>query len=239
MFLDKLRRDSQCGYLLFCGTHFALKSSETYNLTLEKSRLLGNHRHPSVKPLWSISIIRGHLPLTRVKPPFTVLRTTVVPFYTYPNFSTYFVIYILHPKILWSTISHQAPPTRNVHFTWVHKTFQTIYGSLPSPPQSHPSQCTLIILASSLTSIVLWPTNNTQTSAIYKLTVGLPHRPLFYVTHYAFKFSKRYNLIVGASHLLGKPCHPIFYPRVGGFTKYPILSHCFMCRPPSYFFPNM
>jgi hypothetical protein len=34
-------------------------------------------------------------------------------------------------------------------------------------------------------------------------------------------------LTVGASRLLGRPCHPILDPRVDGFTKSPILSHCF------------
>jgi hypothetical protein len=47
-----------------------------------------------------------------------------------------------------------------------------------------------------------------QTSAIYKLTVGLPHHPLFRVTHFALKSSETYNLTVGASRLLGNPCHP-------------------------------
>jgi hypothetical protein len=42
---------------LFRGTHFALKSSETYNLTLGKSRLLGNHCHPSLKPVRPLSIL--------------------------------------------------------------------------------------------------------------------------------------------------------------------------------------
>jgi hypothetical protein len=42
---------------LFRGTHFALKSYETYNLTLGKSRLLGNHFHPSLKLVRLLSIL--------------------------------------------------------------------------------------------------------------------------------------------------------------------------------------
>jgi hypothetical protein len=64
-------------------------------------------------------------------------------------------------------------------------------------------------------------------STIYKLTTGFRHRPLFHVTDYAFKCFERYNLTVGASRLLGRPCQPILDPRVDGFTKSPILSHCF------------
>ena len=67
----------------------------------------------------------------------------------------------------------------------------------------------------------------TRTSAIYKLIVGIWHRPLFCVIDYAFKCYERYNLTVGASRLLGRPCHHILDPRVGGFTKYPIPRHCF------------
>jgi hypothetical protein len=59
------------------------------------------------------------------------------------------------------------------------------------------------------TSIVFLPKNNTQTSAIYKLTVGLPHHPLFYVTHFSLKSYEPYNLTVGASRLLGNPCQLI------------------------------
>jgi hypothetical protein len=49
-------------------------------------------------------------------------------------------------------------------------------------------------------------------SAIYKSTCGLLHHPLFYVTHYALKSSDQYNFTIGASRLLGNPCHPILNP---------------------------
>ena len=48
-----------------------------------------------------------------------------------------------------------------------------------------------------------------QTSTIYKLIVGLPHHPLFRVTHFSLKSYDTYNLTVGASRLLENPCHPI------------------------------
>jgi hypothetical protein len=64
-------------------------------------------------------------------------------------------------------------------------------------------------------------------SAIYKLTTGFRHRPLFRVTDYAFKCSERYNLNVGASRLLERPCQPVLDPPVVGFTKCPILGNCF------------
>jgi len=52
-------------------------------------------------------------------------------------------------------------------------------------------------------------------------------RPLFHVRNYAFKCFEQYNLTVGTSHLLGRPCDTILDPPVHGFTKYPILSHYF------------
>jgi hypothetical protein len=64
-------------------------------------------------------------------------------------------------------------------------------------------------------------------SAIYKVTTGFRHRPLFRVTDYALKCSERYNLNVGASRLLERPCQPVLDPPVAGFTKCPILGNCF------------
>jgi hypothetical protein len=58
-------------------------------------------------------------------------------------------------------------------------------------------------------SIVLRPTNNTRSSAIYKLTVELRHHALFRVTHFAVKSSETYNLTVGPSRLLSITCDPI------------------------------
>jgi hypothetical protein len=42
---------------LFHVTHFSLKSSKTYNLTLGKSGLLGNHCNPSLKHVQPLSIL--------------------------------------------------------------------------------------------------------------------------------------------------------------------------------------
>ena len=62
------------------------------------------------------------------------------------------------------------------------------------------------------TSIVLWPTNNTLASVICKFISGIPHHPLFCVTHFSLECSNIYNLTVGALCLLGNPCHPILKP---------------------------
>jgi hypothetical protein len=45
-------------HALFRGTHFALKTSETYNLTVGSSRLLWNYCHPILKPVCPLSILR-------------------------------------------------------------------------------------------------------------------------------------------------------------------------------------
>ena len=62
--------------------------------------------------------------------------------------------------------------------------------------------------AQNCASIVLCPTNNTQSSAIYKLTAGLSHHALFRVTHFSLKSSETYNLTFGKSRLLGNHRHP-------------------------------
>jgi hypothetical protein len=64
-------------------------------------------------------------------------------------------------------------------------------------------------------------------SAIYKLTTGFRHHPLFHVTNYAFKCFKRYNLNIGASRILERPCHLVLDSPIVGFTKFPILGYCF------------
>jgi len=51
-----------------------------------------------------------------------------------------------------------------------------------------------------------------HTSAIYKLTAGLPHHPFFRGWHFALKISETYNLTLGKSHLLGNHCHPSLNP---------------------------
>jgi hypothetical protein len=62
------------------------------------------------------------------------------------------------------------------------------------------------------TSIVLWPANNTQTSAIYKFTSAHPHHTLFHDTQFAHEIFETYNLTFGSSRLLGNYCHPVFNP---------------------------
>jgi hypothetical protein len=62
------------------------------------------------------------------------------------------------------------------------------------------------------TSIVLWPANNTQTSAIYKFVAALPHHTLFHDTQFAHESSETCNLTFGSSRLLGNYCHPILKP---------------------------
>jgi len=61
------------------------------------------------------------------------------------------------------------------------------------------------------TSIVLWPANNTQTSAIYKFTATLPHHTIFCDTHFSHKSSEG-NSTFGSSRLLGNYFHPILKP---------------------------
>jgi hypothetical protein len=60
-----------------------------------------------------------------------------------------------------------------------------------------------------------------HTSAIYKLTVGLPHHPLFQGTHFALKSSETYNSTLGKSRLLGNHCHTSLNP----IRPLSILSH--------------
>ena len=62
------------------------------------------------------------------------------------------------------------------------------------------------------TSIVMWPANNTQTSAIYKLNAALPHYTLFHDTQFAHESSETCNLTFGSSRLLGNYCHPVLKP---------------------------
>jgi hypothetical protein len=74
-------------------------------------------------------------------------------------------------------------------------------------------------------------------SAIYKLTTGFRHRPLFRVIDYAFKCSEIYNLNVGASRLLQRPCQLVLDPPIVGFTKCPTLGYCFELAP-SFILPR-
>jgi hypothetical protein len=94
-------------------------------------------------------------------------------------------------------------------------------------------------LAQHCASIVPLPTNNTQNSAIYKLTVEIRHCAMFHVTHSAVKSSETYNLTIGPSRLLSITCDPILKParplsilghfleslsQVGGWTKCAMLN---------------
>jgi hypothetical protein len=62
------------------------------------------------------------------------------------------------------------------------------------------------------TSTILWPANNTRTSAIYKFTAALPHHTMFRDTQFAHKIYEACNLTFGSSRLLGNYFHPILKP---------------------------
>ena len=93
-------------------------------------------------------------------------------------------------------------------------------------------------------------------SVIWRFTSGLPHHPLFQVTHFALKCSNIYNLTVGALRLLGNssPYFEVYLTAfhtwpfldisfadcwLRGFRKFQIYSCCFLCTPPSHFFPSI
>jgi hypothetical protein len=109
-------------------------------------------------------------------------------------------------------------------------------------------------LAQHCASIVPRPTNNTQNSTIYKLTVRIRHCAMFHVTHFAVKSSETYNLTIDPSRLLSITCDPILKPdrplsilghfleslsRVGGLTKCAMLNRSSPSPPPSHFFLDM